>query len=47
LTDKWERRDKKKKGAWYKKAMHSNRKSLEIIIQAQRDRDARRNNPNA
>jgi len=43
LTEKWKRRDKKKKGAWYKKAMHSNRKALEVIIQAQRDRYANNN----
>jgi len=41
LTEaRWERRDKKKKNAWYKKAMHSNRKSLEVIIEVLRKRYA-------
>ena len=35
---KAERREQKRKRAWYKEHMHSNRKSLEVIIQAQRDR---------
>ena len=38
---RWNRRDEKKKNAWYKKYMANNRKSLEVIIQAQRDRLAR------
>jgi len=38
MTTRWERRDEKKKRAWYKKAMHSNRKSLEVILQAREAR---------
>ena len=33
-----ERREQKKNRAWYKKAYKNNRKALEVIIQAQRDR---------
>ena len=35
---KAERRDLKRKRDWYKEYMANNRKSLEVIIQAQRDR---------
>ena len=43
MNKRWERRDAKKKKAWYKKYMASNRKSLEVIIQAQRDRIYKQN----
>ena len=36
---KAERREQKRKRAWYKEHMANNRKSLEVIIQAQRDRN--------
>ena len=36
---KAERRDLKRKRAWYKEHMANNRKSLEVIIQAQKDRN--------
>jgi len=35
---RWNRRDDKKKNAWYKKYLANNRKSLEIIIQAKKNR---------
>ena len=35
----WERRDKKKRGAWYKRHLANNRKSLEIIIRAKQNRE--------
>jgi len=38
MNTKWERRDDKKKRAWYKKHLANNRKALEVLIQA---RDAR------
>ena len=38
MTVRWKRREAKKKNAWYKKYMANNRKSLEVIIQAQRNR---------
>ena len=36
---KWERRDNKKRGAWYKRYLANNRKSLEIIIRARQNRE--------
>jgi len=36
---KWERRDNKKRGAWYKRSLANNRKSLEIIIRARQNRE--------
>ena len=41
MNDRWARRDKKKTQAWYKKYLHSNRKSLNIIIQARINRLAK------
>lgn len=38
---KGERREEKKSRAWYKRNMHNNRKSLEVIIEAQRKRMAK------
>ena len=35
---KAERREQKRKRAWYKEHMANNRKSLEVIIHAQRNR---------
>ena len=35
MDTRWKRRETKKKNAWYKKYMANNRKSLEVIIQAQ------------
>jgi len=35
---KWKRREEKKNNAWYKKYLANNRKSLEVIIQAKKDR---------
>ncbi len=34
--NKGERREQKRRRAWYKKHMHNNRKSLEILINIQR-----------
>ena len=39
MEDRWERREKKKRGAWYKHHLASNRKSLEVIIRARQDRE--------
>ena len=36
---KAERREQKRQRAWYKEHMANNRKSLEVIIQAQKDRN--------
>ena len=41
MYTKWERRDEKKKRAWYKKQMANNRKSLEVLIEARRSREAK------
>jgi len=38
METRWKRRDEKKKRAWYKKHLHSNRKALEVIIKARDDR---------
>ena len=38
MSSRWERRDEKKKRAWYKKHMANNRKSLEVLIQARETR---------
>lgn len=38
MNERWKRRDKKHRNAWYKKHMANNRKNLEVIIQAQRNR---------
>ena len=38
MDTRWERRDEKKKRAWYKKHLANNRKSLEVIIQAREGR---------
>jgi hypothetical protein len=38
MNTRWGRRDAKKTGAWYKKYLANNRKSLEIIIQARKNR---------
>ena len=38
MNARWERRDEKKKLAWYKKHMANNRKSLEVLIQARETR---------
>ena len=38
MSARWERREQKKKGAWYKRHLASNRKSLNIIIKARMDR---------
>ena len=38
METRWERRDEKKKRAWYKKHLHSNRKALEVIIKAREAR---------
>ncbi len=35
---KGERREEKRRRAWYKRHQHNNRKSLEILIQIQRKR---------
>ena len=35
----WERRDKKKQRAWYKRQLVSNRKALELIIRAKESRE--------
>ena len=37
-NQKWVRRDTKKKNEWYKKHLKSNRKALEVIIQAGKKR---------
>jgi len=39
MEDRWERREKKKQGAWYKRHLASNRKSLEVIIRARQNRE--------
>ena len=41
MKDRWERRETKKRGAWYKRHLASNRKSLNIIIKARQDREAK------
>jgi len=38
MDTRWERRDEKKKRAWYKKHLHSNRKALEVIVKAREAR---------
>ena len=38
MNTRWTRRDAKKKGAWYKKYLANNRKALEVIIQARKNR---------
>ena len=41
MKDRGERRENKKRGAWYKRHLASNRKSLNIIIKARQDREAK------
>ena len=36
MSTKSERREQKRRSAWYKKHQHSNRKALEILIELQR-----------
>ena len=38
MNTRWERRDAKQTRAWYKKYMANNRKALEVIIQAKKNR---------
>ncbi len=38
MNTKWERRETKKQKGWYKKHLANNRKALEVIREAKRNR---------
>ena len=39
MVTKGERREQKKKRAWYKRHLANNRKALEVLIQAQKNKE--------